>query len=218
MIKEMRTGVYTRNNEVYDFNFKTSLPAYDKLVFVKTVVETLVDDNSYGFIVKDLIFDFAIVKVFTDVNTSFINIKDDEGNIVNPIIPIEQFLEETNIVDIVKANMEVGLLEELNKAVDLNIQYLTGIRPSPLSDAIASILFTLEKKISEIDTDSMMSMAQKFASMTGEFTPESIVSAYMNSDIHKKNLDEIEEANKRKAEFAKDMDKAISSVGKKSKK
>jgi hypothetical protein len=90
--------------------------------------------------------------------------------------------------------MEVGLLDELRNAVDLNIQYLTGIHPNPLNEAIASLLSTLEKKVNEVDLDSMMAMAQKFASMTEDFTVKNVVNEYMNSDMHKQNLAEIAEA------------------------
>ena len=58
----------------------------------------------------------------------------------------------------------------------------------------------------------MMSTAQKFAGMTGELTPESIMNAYINSDIHKKNLAEIEEAKKNRVEIAENLDKAIKEV------
>ena len=112
MMKEMKNGVFTYNNESYNFEFKTSLSAYDKQVFVKTVVGNLVDDAGYDAVIKDLIFDFVIIEVFTNIDTSFINMEDDEGNDINPIIPIEHFLEETNVVDIVKENMETGLLDE----------------------------------------------------------------------------------------------------------
>lgn len=190
----MKVGVFDYKNESYEFNFKTSLSAYDKLVFVKTVVSSLVDNDGYNSIVKDLIFDFAIVELFTNIDTSFINIKDDDGNDIHPIIPIEHFLDNSNIVDIVKANMEIGLLDELNRAVDMDIQYITGIHPNPLSEAIASLVSTLEEKIDEVDLNSMMDMAKKFASMTEDFTVENAVNAYMNSDVHMKNLAEIEEA------------------------
>lgn len=193
-MKEMKVGVFDYKNESYEFNFKTSLSAYDKLVFVKTVVSSLVDNDGYNSIVKDLIFDFAIVELFTNIDTSFINIKDDDGNDIHPIIPIEHFLDNSNIVDIVKANMEIGLLDELNRAVDMDIQYITGIHPNPLSEAIASLVSTLEEKIDEVDLNSMMDMAKKFASMTEDFTVENAVNAYMNSDVHMKNLAEIEEA------------------------
>ena len=194
MMKEMKNGVFTYNNESYNFEFKTSLSAYDKQVFVKTVVGNLVDDAGYDVVIKDLIFDFVIIDVFTNIDTSFINMEDDEGNDINPIIPIEHFLEETNVVDIVKENMETGLLDELNRAVDLDIQYLTGIHSNPINEAITSLISTIEKKIGEVDLDSMMSMAQKFAGMTEDFTLDNIVNAYMNSDIHKSNLAEIKEA------------------------
>lgn len=194
MMKEMKNGVFTYNNESYNFEFKTSLSAYDKQVFVKTVVGNLVDDAGYDVVIKDLIFDFVIIEVFTNIDTSFINMEDDEGNDINPIIPIEHFLEETNVVDIVKENMETGLLDELNRAVDLDIQYLTGIHSNPINEAITSLISTIEKKIGEVDLDSMMNMAQKFAGMTEDFTLDNIVNAYMNSDIHKSNLAEIKEA------------------------
>lgn len=197
MMKEMKTGVFEYNNESYEFNFKTSLSAYDKLIFVKTVVGSLVDGNGYDSIIRDLIFDFAIVEIFTNVDTSFINMKDDDGNDIGSIILIEHFLEESNVVDVVKANMEDGLLEELNRAVDLDIQYLTGIHLNPLGEAIASLVSTLEKKVDGVDLDGMMAMAQKFASMTEDFTLENAVNAYMKSDIHKQNMAEIEEAKKK---------------------
>lgn len=214
-MKNTMIGTYIRNDESYNFNFYTNLSAFDKLVFVNSVVDTLIDDDSYNSIIKDLIFDFNIIRVFTDIDTSFINVKDDDGNDVNPIIPIERFLEETNICDIVKVNMEVGLLDELNKAVNRSIEYRTGIHTNPLNEALTSLINTLEKKINEVDLDSVMGMVQKFSDMTGDITPDSIMNAYMESDVYKKNMAEIEDAKKRKAEFAKDMDKAIGLVGKK---
>lgn len=193
-MEEMKNGVFTYNEESYNFDFKTSLSAYDKQRFVKTVVSNVVYDNNYDVVIKDLIFDFIIIEVFTNIDTSFINMNDDSGKVINPIILIEHFLDESNVVDIVKANMETGLLDELTRAVDLNIQYLTGIRPNPLNESLASLINTIENKVNTVDLDSMMDMAQNFAKMTDGFTIEDVVNAYMNSDIHKNNLVEIEEA------------------------
>lgn len=198
MMKEMKTGVFTYNNEDYNFNFDTSLSAYEKQMFVKTVVNNIIDDDIYDIIIKDLIFDFTIIEMFTNIDTSFINMKDDNDNDIAPIIIIEHFLEETNVVDIVKENMDIGLLDELYNAVGLNIQYLTGINPNPLNEAIVKLLSTLEKKIDGVDLDSLMGMAQKFAGMTEDFTVDNIVNAYMNSDVHNENLAEIKEVKKSK--------------------
>lgn len=205
MMKEMKNGVFAYNEKSYNFDFKTSLSAYDKQIFVKTVVDNLISDDGYDFVIKDLIFNFAIIEVFTNIDTSFINMKDNDGDDINPIILIEHFLEETNVVDIVKANMEDGLLDELGHAIDLNIQYLTGIRPNPLNESIANLISTIEKKISDVDLDSMMKMAQKFAGVTDGFNLDSLVNAYMNSDFHKKNLDEIAESKKETLKDAEEV-------------
>jgi hypothetical protein len=193
-MNEMKTGVFTYKNESQNFNFQTNLSAYEKQIFVKTVVKNLIDDEGYDVVIRDLIFDFAIIEMFTNIDTSFIDMKDDDGETISPIILIEHFLNESNIVDVVKANMEVGLLDELNHAVDLNIQYITGIQLNPLNDAITSLIATLEEKINGVELDSVMDMAKKFMGMTEDFTVENLVNAYMDSDVHKENLAEIEKA------------------------
>lgn len=194
IMKEMKNGVFTYNNEDYNFDFKTSMSAYEKQIFVKTVVSNLVDQNGYDVVIKDLIFDFVIIDMLTNVDTSFIDMKDENDVAINPIIIIEHFLEETNVAKIVKENMEYGLVDELRHAVDLNIQYLTGINPNPLSESIARLVSTIEEKVKGIDLDGMADMAQKFSNMTEGFTLENIVNAYMNSDTHKENLTQIEES------------------------
>ena len=196
-MKEMKNGVFTYNDNDYNFDFSTSLSAYEKQIFVKTVVDNLVDEEGYDVVLRDLIFDFIIIEMFTNIDTSFINVKDEDGNDISPIITIEHFLKESNVVDVVKANMEDGLLDELNHSIDLNIQYLTGIQTNPLNDALANLLSTLEKKINETDLNDAMKMAQKFMSMTGEFNLDNLVNAYMNSDVHKENLEEIEKSKKK---------------------
>lgn len=214
MNMNIKTGTYFYREESHSFNFITSISAFNKLFFVNAVTDSIVDERRYNSIVRDIIFDFNIIRAFTDIDVSFINIKDDDGNTTNPIIPIEEFLEETNIVDIVKANMEVGLLEELNTAVDKSIEYLTGVHPSPVADSLAKLLSTIEKKINEVDLDSMIGMVQKFAGMTEDFTVDNVVNAYMNSDFRKKNLADIEESKKQRSEFSEDMNKAIKLVTK----
>ena len=208
-MKNIMNGAYVRNDELVDFNFATDLSAYKKMLFVNYVVNSIVDEDRYDFIIKDLVFDFGLIEIMTDVDTSFINVEDEDGNAINPIIFIEQFLEETNIVDIVKANMEIGLLDELNNAVDKLIEYRTGIHPNVISDALSNLIKTIDNKVKEFDLDGMMDMAKLFTGMTEDFTTENIVNAYMESDIHKNNVIEIEESKKQRVEFAEDMDNAI---------
>ena len=184
MNKNVKTGVYTHNDVEEAFNFYTNLRAIDKIRFVNTVTNTLIDDNYYSFI-KNMIFDIAIVHIFTDVDVSDIMTSN------NAIGEIEDFLESTNIVDIVKANAEDGVIEELNDAVDLAIEYRTGIHKNPITESFGHLLNTLEKKISDIDTGKMMEMAQIISGISGELTADKMLEAYSKSDLFKNNYQQI---------------------------
>lgn len=189
-MKNVMTGVYIKGDENFGFNFGTDLTAYEKAVFVNSVAGTLVDDDDYNFIIRDLIFDFYIVKMFSDIDTTFVKDAEDDPN-TNPITVMEEFLEDSNIVDIIKVNIKGDLIDELNKAVDLNVEYKTGIHKNALNDALTGLIDTLEKKLNEIDITSMVDMAKAFTGVSDDFTPENIVKAYMSTDVAKKNVKRI---------------------------
>ena len=208
MMNNMKMGVYTHNDEIFNFNFRTNLSVVDKLKFVNSVTSLVVTDNYYNSVIRDLVFDFYIVDIMTDVDTEDLK---ESSTFLNDV---EQFLYATNIVEIIKSNAP-SLIDELNKAVDNSITYLTGIHFNPLNDALTSLLNTIEEKFKEVDIESAIGVMQKFASMTGELTPDSIVNAYMNSDAHMNNLAEIEESKKQMAEIAVNLDNAIKETNKK---
>lgn len=207
-MKEIKLGAYIHNDETYNFNFATDLSIADKARFVNSVVSLVVSDENYNLVIKDLVFDFYTIEFFTDIDTT------EFKQSPNFLDDVEEFLLETNIVEIVKANASPTLLDELSNAVDKSIEYRTGIHPTPIADSLTSLLSTLEKKINETDLGSATKMAQKFAGMIGELTPESVVNAYINSDIHQKNLEEIADSKKEKTEIAENLDKAIKIVKK----
>ena len=184
MNRTVKTGVYTRNGEEYNFNFYTSLRAIDKIKFIKNVTNTLVDDNYYSFL-KNMIFDIYIVHIFSDVDVS------DVMSANNAIDEIENYLNETNIVDIIKANVDPDVIDELNESVDLAIEYRTGIHKNPISESLGRLLNTIEKKVSSIDTEKMMEMAQVISGMSGELTADKMLEAYSKSDLFKKNYEQI---------------------------
>lgn len=194
IINNTKIGVYTYNEESNNFSFSTDLSVAQKLKFVNSVVDLVVDDEHYNSVIRDLVFDFYVIDIMTDIET--VDLKE-SPTFLNDV---EDFLFSTNVVEIVKANAFPTLFDELNNAVDKSIEYLTGIHPSPLSDSLTSLMSVIEKKISEVDLSNISNMGEvfeKFVAMTGEFTPENVVNAYMNSNVHKKNLDEISKSKKK---------------------
>lgn len=184
--KNVKTGVYTYKNESIPFNFYTELRAVDKIKFINAVCDTLIDTNYYS-VIRDLVFDFQIVNVFTDV------VVPELQDSPSPISIIEEFLDDTNIVEIVKANVDKKLIAELEKAVDENIEYRTGIHKNTLEDALTSLLHTVEQKINDVDTEGMMEMAMKLNSISDELTPERILQAYSETDMFKNRIYEKEQ-------------------------
>lgn len=180
MNRSVKAGMYIKNGEEVNFNFYTTLRAYDKLKFVNFVTDTLVDGN-YNSVIRDMIFDIAIIHIMTDIDVSNILNSSDAIN------QIEDFLNETNIVEIVKANAN-ALIEELNKAVDDNVEYRTGIHKNPIAESLSHLLNTLEEKVSGIDTEKMMEMAQIFSNVSGELTADKMLEAYSKSDLFKNLL------------------------------
>lgn len=186
MNNEIKTGVYTVDGEDVSFDFYTSLSAYKKAQFVAYVSDILVGDN-YNYVIKDLVFDFCVVAVFTDIDTSDVQDADDG------ISAMEEFIAtHKSVVDIVKANAEHGLMDELNKAIELNIEYRTGIHINPISSSLANLLDTLERKFNEFDLNSMIDLAQSMNGIAGELTPEKMLDAYAKTDMYKKNWEAVE--------------------------
>lgn len=181
MNNEVKTGVYTIDDKDIPFAFYTSLSAYRKAQFVNFVSDILVGDN-YNYVIRDLVFDFCIVTIFTDIDTSEVQDADDG------ITAMEEFVDKFKpVVDIVKANSVDGILDELHKAIDLNIEYRTGIHINPISSSLASLLDTIERKVDDIDLDSIMNLAQSVTGISDELTADKLLDAYAKTNIFKEH-------------------------------
>lgn len=181
MNNEIKTGVYTLDGEDTPFAFYTSLNAYRKSQFVVSVCNTLIGDN-YNYVLNDLVFDYFIVAIFTDIDVSEVQ-KSDNG-----ISAMEEFVEKFKpVVDIVKANSVDGVLDELHKAIDLNIEYRTGVHINPISSSLANLIDTLTNKFNDFDLDKMMEIAEPMSKIAGELTPEKMLDAYAKTNIFKEH-------------------------------
>lgn len=182
MVRNTKQGVFTYNGEEFDFNYYTFLNTADKVNFIKSVTEVVVGDNYYS-IIKNLMFDFQIIDKFTDIVVhEIIGCAKDELNIDT----IEDFLIETNIVEIIKANVIPNVIEELEKAVDDNIEYLTGIHRNSVAESFSRLINTIEQKVSSIDNEAMVEMSKIMNNISGDITMDKMLEAYTKSDLFKK--------------------------------
>lgn len=195
---DKKNAIYQRGDEDFTFDFYTSLTARDKMSFVNFVTDSLIDDN-YNYVLKDMIFDFGIIYIFTNVDVSYI-LSDECDDVVTAI---EEFIVETNIVDIVVANAEVGVIDELRKAVDLNIEYKTGIHKNPISESLAGLLNTIERKVDgfNFDVDNTMEMIDMLSGISGELTVDKMLDAYAKSDMYKSNHNKVIEDKAERSEI-----------------
>ena len=93
---------------------------------------------------------------------------------------------ETDVVENIVDNMRAGLIQELNEAVNLNIEYKTGIHIDPLRDMLANLLKSFEDKMNGIDIPTLMNFASKINEIPDELSADKIAEAYANSDAFKK--------------------------------
>ena len=169
-MSEIKTGVYTDyvTNEEMSFKYKTSLDVKDKIHFVSTVCDVVVSEQYYSFL-KDLIFGFEIIEVFTDI---------DVGNIVKSedfIGDVEKIVNNTKIVDIVTSNIDKSVIDELMIAIDNNIEYRTGVHYNPVGNSLVELIKIVQNKIENIDTDSVIELARQLSPISNNLTSNNIV-------------------------------------------
>ena len=184
MSENIKIGTSYFGDDELVFNYVTFLNAKQKIQFVNEFSNLVVHDGDYYNLVSDMMFDFMVIRIFTDIDTSFI---EDEDN----ISAIENIVNETNIVNIVKANVNSGVIEELRESCELNIEYKTGIHRNVLDEAISDLIGSFERTISNVDMDDMMRVSKMLVNMQDDLTPERMIEAFANTDIYKKNRNNI---------------------------
>lgn len=175
-MKNIKTGVAIdkRTNEELKFNFQTDLTIKEKIRFVSSVVNTVVGDDYYSFL-KDLIFDFEIIEIFTDIDTS------DISEATDRIATMEEFVNNTNVVEIVKANSE-NVIAELYQAVEDDLEFKTGVHRSTVLNSLEKLINSLDNALNK-NYDDIVSMAKKINEM-GDIQSEDLL------NIIAKNLSE----------------------------
>ena len=188
----VKTGSYTYNEKEYNFNFYTDINVLTKSAFVTGVTDVLVTEKHYNAVIRNVVIEYQILNVFTDVFAEE-DIRSalyvDEGSDFD-LNKLEEFMRDTQIADVVMANVREGLIDELIEAVDKDIEYKTGIHRNPIGEAVAGLLGTLEQRVKDIDIDGLMSFAEAFNGVSGDdMTPEKLWDAYAESKAFKKVIE-----------------------------
>lgn len=160
------------------FRYSTDLTASQKIAFVESVIGLLIDEDEmdYNGIIRDLAFDYVMIAVFTDFDTSYIDNLDE----------MEKVVKNTNIVEILKEEVSQDLIDELNKAIDQNIYYKTGINLHSVENSISDFVNIFNNFVKDIDVDKIKESFDAVRNISNSLTVDKIVDAYTKSSLMNK--------------------------------
>ena len=163
-----------------DFKYRTELTLQQKVSFVNFVLGVIFDDDYCFSIIKNEVFDIALIYMFTDV------LQYDE-DFTFSLNNIEEMLNTTNVIEILKKEIDNDLIKGLNEVIDINIAYKTGVNVNSISTSFSSLLKTIENKVSDFDVDEFSNTLKKFGDITNGMSPDKIIELYTKTDAYKKN-------------------------------
>ena len=163
-----------------DFKYRTELTLQQKVSFTNFVLGVIFDDDYCFSIIKNEVFDIALIYMFTDV------LKYDE-DFTFSLNNIEEMLNTTNVIEILKKEIDNDLIKDLNEVIDINIAYKTGVNVNSISTSFSSLLKTIENKVSDFDVDEFSNTLKKFGDITNGMSPDKIIELYTKTDAYKKN-------------------------------
>ena len=163
-----------------DFKYRTELTLQQKVSFVNFVLGVIFDDDYCFSIIKNEVFDIALIYMFSDVLKY-------EEDFTFSLNNIEEMLNTTNVIEILKKEIDNDLIKDLNEVIDINIAYKTGVNVNSISTSFSSLLKTIENKVSDFDVDEFSNTLKKFGDITNGMSPDKIIELYTKTDAYKKN-------------------------------
>ena len=178
-------STYTHNGEVIEFNYSPTATYTEQVSFVDIVSKNVFVDGNYLLLLEDITFNFMLVKTFTDIKADCIA----EGD----IDAFAEFDKATDITNKLRKLINPQLIKSLETSVKDNIVYKKNIAHDNISTALVDLINTVKEKIEAfgdgLDSNAVMEFIQKFSE--ADLNSESIVDAYLNSDVHKNKVTEL---------------------------
>lgn len=169
----------SRLEKEVDFEYIKELTMKQKIDFVNNVLETLFQNDYYYSIIKDELINIMLINSFTNIFTM-----DEDFSFT--ISNIDEFLSNTNAVDVLLEEIPSELIKELHDVIDKNIIYKTGINENSLSTVFSSLLKTIEEKVSVFDMEGLANTLKEFGDVTNNFSQEEIMNLYTKTADFKK--------------------------------
>ncbi len=190
------SGTYTYNGETVDYKYATTASLSEQAAFVNVVTNIVVTEQGYMPLLGDAALRCMLVQAFTSIGKE--PFMDDDGN-----ANIDRFVEfdnETGVSDIIWNSMDMVVRENMLTSIEDNVAYKTGIRKDDISTAIVELVRALTRKIDSLGEGMDMEATTNFINKFNEsgFDGEALVTAYMNSEQHKKNVAEVVDAKNEK--------------------
>lgn len=149
-----------------------------KMSFIQFVVDNILDDDNYNLVLKDIIIDVGLIKYFSDVDISDILSAEDF------IDEFEKFRDNTDLIDVIKNEMDNNELANILNCIDKQIEYKTGIHDDTITTALSNLIKTIDRKIGDIDLD-VTNLNKILSIMPEEFTMDNLVKAYSDNILQK---------------------------------
>lgn len=174
---------YDYKGKEYTYSIYSNVNIIKKQTFVNTVVNMVVTDDGYQMLLKEKLFYFQLISVFTDI---FVDSQAEIAERGFNLQEIVEFIDNTNVVATIAENLDDGVFEELTEAVNLSIEYKTGIHDDPIKQGLNQLISIIENKINKIDIDSLVGFAKIIKDNPDILSTDKAAEIYSKSDNFKK--------------------------------
>lgn len=185
---ERKTGFYSKTGieDVIEFQFNTNISLKDKMEIIINTVESVIKDDIYMSVAKDIFFKYFVLKNITDIDFSYIDESPEK------IVLIEEFISNTTAFEIIKANTG-DLIDSLYRSLSHAITSRTGVKEEQNNfvASLAQLVNLIIDKVGNFDVSSVMDSVQKLSGIAegldGNLNADNIVDAFFKKKIESEN-------------------------------
>lgn len=170
------------NSEYYDFTKQESVafnyvknPNRSELQeYVDAVVNVLVADGHYHPLMRNIVADFLLIYIFSDIDVHDILESNDAA--------MEEYVNSNTIAAVIKDGFGTDLTNEIMEAIDDGIAYKVGFYKNPVSVEFAKLINKINNFATQINVDDMEKFIKNVNSIEDNLTADKIVNAYATSE------------------------------------